>query len=68
MYQLKVSKMSCGHCVASVTKAVQGVDATAKVEIDLAQGTVNVASAATLDSVAAAITEAGYTVTAQAVV
>lgn len=68
MYQLDVAEMSCGHCVATVTKAVQSVDTSAKVEVDLAQGKVNVASSVSLDSVVAAIVEAGYPVTARAIV
>ena len=29
MYQLQVENMSCGHCVAAVTKAVKSVDGNA---------------------------------------
>ncbi|MGL4668704.1 MAG: heavy-metal-associated domain-containing protein [Saezia sp.] len=34
--ELKVKDMSCGHCVQSITKAIQALDAKAKVEADLA--------------------------------
>jgi len=67
MYELSVEGMSCGHCVGRVTKTVQGVDAGARVEIDLATGKVKIDSAAELDRIAAAIDEAGYPVTARAV-
>jgi copper chaperone len=32
--QLKVPKIACASCVDTVTKAIKGVDATAKVEVD----------------------------------
>ena len=63
MYQLQVENMSCGHCVGAVTKAVQGIDATAQVQIDLASKSVKVESSGALDSIKAAIVDAGYPVT-----
>jgi len=66
MYQLTVEDMTCKHCVGRVTKAVQGVDPEAKVEIDLPTGKVSIDSGAELDRIAAAIDEAGYPVTARA--
>jgi copper chaperone len=68
MYQLEVGEMSCGHCVASVTKAVQAVDAAAQVNIDLAQRKVSVQSSAALDQIVAAIDDAGYPVISKATV
>jgi copper chaperone len=62
MYQLEVGEMSCGHCVASVTKAVQAIDAAAKVDVDLAQRRVSVQSSAPLERVSDAIEDAGYPV------
>ena len=67
MYQLTVEDMTCKHCVARVTKAVQEVDGGAGVTIDLATKTVRVESAAELDSIARAIDAAGYPVTDKAV-
>ena len=67
MYELTVEGMSCGHCVGRVTKTVQGIDAGARVEIDLPTGKVKIASDADLDRIAAAIDDAGYPVTARAV-
>ena len=67
MYELTVEGMSCGHCVGRVTKSVQGVDAAAKVEIDLPTKKVRIDSGADLERIAAAIDEAGYPVTARAV-
>jgi len=63
MYELQVENMSCGHCVASVTKAVKAVDSGATVDIDLAGKKVKVDSGAALDAVKSAIAEAGYPVT-----
>jgi copper chaperone len=63
MYQLQVENMSCGHCVGSVTKAVQAIDPQAQVQIDLASKRVTVESASALDAISAAIVEAGYPVT-----
>jgi copper chaperone CopZ len=68
MYQLEVGEMTCGHCVAAVTKAVQGIDAAAKVDIDLPQRKVSVQSSAPLERVSAAIEEAGYPVINKAAV
>jgi len=62
LYQLQVENMSCGHCVGSVTKAVQGVDPAAQVQIDLASKRVTVESSAELGAISAAIVEAGYPV------
>lgn len=62
MYELKVDGMSCGHCVKAVTGAVRGIDAAAAVDVNLAGKTVRVKSAASLNAITAAITEAGYQV------
>ena len=37
---LNVTGMTCGHCVKAVTAAIQAKDPTAKVVVDLADGTV----------------------------
>ena len=66
MYQLQVENMTCGHCVSAVTKAVQSVDPQAQVQIELAEKSVRVGSDKALDSISAAIVEAGYPVTQSA--
>lgn len=66
MYELKVEGMTCGHCVGAVTKSVQGVDAAARVEVNLEQQKVRVDSAASLDDIKSAVEEAGYPVLAAA--
>ncbi len=35
---LKVSGMSCQHCVRSVTSALQGVEGVERAEVDLTKG------------------------------
>jgi copper chaperone len=64
MYELNVGGMSCGGCVKGVTRAVQAIDANAQVNVDLTQRKVRVQTAASLDSVVAAIANAGYPVIA----
>lgn len=58
---LKVPDMSCGHCVASVSGAVERVPGVEGVEVDLEGKRVEVAGEG-LDPalVAAAVREAGY--------
>jgi copper chaperone len=68
MYELQVEGMSCEGCVRSVTKSVQSVDGNAKVDVDLASKKVRVESQASLDAVKAAISDAGYDVTAGAAI
>ena len=66
MYQLQVENMSCGHCVGAVTKAVQAIDASARVEIDLASKSVKIDSASALAPLKSAIADAGYPVVSAA--
>jgi copper chaperone len=66
MYQLQVENMSCGHCVGAVTRAVQEIDAAAKVEVDLASNTVRIDSATALAPLKSAIADAGYPVVSAA--
>ena len=46
MFEIKVTRMNCGGCAKSVTRAIHGVDAGATVAVDLAAGTVAIASTA----------------------
>jgi copper chaperone len=64
MYSFDVSGMSCSHCAAAVTRSVQSIDQMAQVKVDLAANRVEVESRLEREKVAAAITEAGYPVTA----
>ncbi len=42
MLQLKVSGMTCGHCVSAVTEAASKVAGAKEVKVNLAQGLVTV--------------------------
>ena len=60
---LKVTGMSCQHCVNAVTGAVMALDGVAGVAVDLDGGTAAVdydASKVTLAGIKAAIEEEGY--------
>ena len=59
---LDVQKMTCNQCVRAVTTAVQSVDPQAKVEVNLADGTVRVAGGVDAETAARAIRGEGYTV------
>ena len=61
MIQFQVGGMTCGHCAATITKAVKAVDANAQVQIDLAVHQVSVESVHSVAEISAAIIEAGYT-------
>jgi copper chaperone len=61
MITFDVKDMTCGHCVATITKAVQAADPQARVDIDLAAHRVRIEPAeADEQALAAAIREAGY--------
>ena len=62
MLTLKVSGMTCDHCVRAVSEAVHGVDPAAQVQVDLASGVVKVDSAEDRAELARAIEDAGYSV------
>lgn len=62
MIEFQVEGMSCQHCVAAVTKAVQAVDGSAHVEVELQSGRVCVASGESAERLRVAIADAGYDV------
>jgi len=68
MYELQVEGMTCGGCVASVTRAIRSVDNQAQVAVDLGQKTVRVDTARDLDAIRSAVSDAGYPVTASTAV
>lgn len=59
-YAFNVEGMTCGHCVARVTRALKEVDPAAAVTIDLSAHTVTVEGAGERDEYAEAIRAAGY--------
>lgn len=58
-----VPEMSCGHCTASIRKAIGTVDPAATVDCDLTARTVSVESALGQDMMVLAMKEAGYEAT-----
>jgi copper chaperone CopZ len=62
-----VSGMTCGHCVASVTGEISGIDGVTDVAVDLPTGAVTVTSGTPLDQpdVRSAVEVAGYRLTAE---
>lgn len=62
MIAFEVNDMTCGHCVAAITRAVQALDRDATVQIDLAAHRVEITPrAADAAALGAAIEQAGYT-------
>ncbi len=61
MIEFQVNDMSCGHCVAAITRAVQALDPGAEVEIDLAAQRVRVRGGQPAEVYARAIRDEGYT-------
>lgn len=60
---LKVTGMTCGHCVSSVTEALESVAGVEHAQVDLQNGRATVEYDATRtspDALASAVTEEGY--------
>jgi copper chaperone len=66
MQHFNVPDMTCGHCVKTITQAVQAIDAKAQVQADLATYSIDVSSTASTATLSAAIAAAGYANTAKA--
>jgi copper chaperone len=66
MPEIKVKGMSCGHCAAAVTRALENLPGVSQVQVDLANGRVTFQSQgqATGEQVAQAVKAAGYEVVA----
>ena len=60
--RFEVQGMTCAHCVRAVTEALWRVDPSARVEVDLASGRVEVDTSAARERLADAIRGEGYTV------
>lgn len=58
----RIDGMSCEHCARSVSSELGALDGVSDVQVDVAAGRATVTSAAPLERgrVAAAVTEAGY--------
>lgn len=60
MIELKVERMTCGGCAATVRAAVAEVAPDARLEIEIASGTLRVEGDADEARVRTAIEQAGY--------
>ena len=61
---LKIEGMMCQHCVAHVTKALQGVEGVTSVDVNLKKktATIELAQDVNDDTLSAVVVDAGYTV------
>lgn len=57
---LKISGMSCGHCVAAVQKALRAVTGSQEVHVNLAEGRAQVSGQADPAVLVAAVVAEGY--------
>ena len=61
MIELKVTGMSCKHCVSAVTDALAAVPGVTRVEsVSLDNGSAAVQGSASADALIAAVKQAGY--------
>ena len=60
MIELTINDMTCGGCVASITRVVKNLDANANVDADVASKRVKIDSAIHADALLSAIAHAGF--------
>ncbi len=60
--RFSIPDMMCNGCVNSITRAVQAIDPKAQVAADLAAHMVEIESGQPAEKLAAAISDAGFTV------
>ena len=60
MIELTINDMTCGGCVASITRVVKGLDPDATVNADLGTKRIDITSLLDTAAVIAAIAHAGY--------
>lgn len=58
--ELKITGMTCAHCVRAVTKALEGVPDVIKAEVSLQPGAAVIYGEADLQALMAAVTDEGY--------
>jgi copper chaperone len=58
--QLKITGMTCNHCVGNATKALEGVEGAEMVEVSLEPGSAMVTGTAESGKLISAVKEAGY--------
>ncbi|MEA3302177.1 MAG: cation transporter [Pseudomonadota bacterium] len=57
---LKISGMTCGHCVKNATKALESVQGVESVEVTLEPGAAKIIGNADHEALLAAVKDAGY--------
>ncbi|MFG6469259.1 heavy-metal-associated domain-containing protein [Roseateles sp. BYS87W] len=60
MHHFTLPDMSCGHCVAAITEAVQAADAQAKLQLNREARTADIDSALPREAWVTVLTDAGY--------
>jgi len=60
MFEFHVPDMSCGHCVAAITQALQALDPEAELQFDKAARTVSVRSRLDAAALVHALQDAGF--------
>lgn len=60
MATFRIPDMSCGHCASKITRALEGADKDAIVEVSIPNKVVTVVSSAPDSELAEAIRQAGY--------
>ena len=60
MIRFQVNDMTCGHCAATITKAVKALDAAAQITIDLPSHQVQIESVKPPQQIEAVIRDAGF--------
>ena len=58
--ELKISGMTCQHCVGAVTRALESVPGVTGVRVDLAGGLARVEGEARPEALIQAVVDAGY--------
>ncbi len=62
LLKIKVTGMTCGHCQRSVESAIRGLDGVSDIQIDLKTGQATIIGDVSDEKIAAAVEEAGYSV------
>jgi len=62
MTKVKIKGMSCQHCVASATKALEEIPGVSGVQVDLGRGEASFEGEVSIDTIKKAIKKVGYEV------
>ncbi|EMK00681.1 heavy-metal-associated domain-containing protein [Leptospira sp. WS58.C1] len=62
MYKIKLSGMTCDHCVKTVTRTIQSFDPTSKPSVDLSSQTAHFETAKDITTLSSKLEEEGYPV------